>query len=92
MGISGKEELFTGTQRDRYGRQIILPEVGVEGQALLLKIGNPMIGRLLLYSALEGDFTTVMVNRDATCPLCAKDPSITAVVSDRVNPRGSVWQ
>ncbi len=40
---------------------------------LLLGIGDPLVGRLLVYDALEEDFTTVGLNRDPDCPACA-DP------------------
>ncbi len=41
---------------------------------LLLGIGETLAGRLLVYDALEQDFTTVNVSRDPACPACA-DPS-----------------
>ena len=43
---------------------------------LLLKKGEPMIGRLFLYSAMEGDFRTVTIKKDPTCPLCGSEPTI----------------
>jgi len=51
---------------------------------LLLNIGVPMIGRFLLYSALEGDFTTVVVSKDPRCPLCGAQPTITSLQSQYV--------
>ena len=45
-----------------------------EGIKLLLGIGDPMIGRMLLYDALEMTFTTIRVRRDTACPVCSIAP------------------
>jgi molybdopterin/thiamine biosynthesis adenylyltransferase len=47
----------------------------MEAIKLLLDIGEPLTGRLLIYDALEEDFSTVKVERDPTCPACA-DPEM----------------
>jgi sulfur-carrier protein adenylyltransferase/sulfurtransferase len=41
---------------------------------LLLGIGDPAIGRLLLYDALGATLTEVKVRRDPECPICSRDP------------------
>ena len=41
---------------------------------LLLGIGDPAIGRLLLYDALAATLTEVKVHRDPECPICSRDP------------------
>jgi adenylyltransferase/sulfurtransferase len=41
-----------------------------EAIKLLLGIGQPMIGRMLLYDALEMSFTTIRVRKDPNCPVC----------------------
>ncbi|PJF40329.1 MAG: molybdopterin-synthase adenylyltransferase MoeB [Chloroflexi bacterium] len=41
-----------------------------EAIKLLLGIGEPMIGRMLLYDALEMSFTTIKVRKDPNCPVC----------------------
>jgi sulfur-carrier protein adenylyltransferase/sulfurtransferase len=41
-----------------------------EAVKLILGIGEPLIGRLLLVDALNLAFRTVRVRRDPTCPLC----------------------
>ncbi|HTA35047.1 MAG TPA: molybdopterin-synthase adenylyltransferase MoeB [Solirubrobacteraceae bacterium] len=41
---------------------------------LLLGIGDPAIGRLLLYDALGATLTEVKVHRDPECPICSRDP------------------
>ncbi|MBZ0290994.1 MAG: molybdenum cofactor biosynthesis protein MoeB, partial [Anaerolineae bacterium] len=35
-----------------------------------LGIGEPMIGRMLLYDALEMSFTTIKIRKDPHCPVC----------------------
>jgi molybdopterin/thiamine biosynthesis adenylyltransferase/rhodanese-related sulfurtransferase len=47
---------------------------------LLLGIGEPLIGRLLLYDALAGSFDEVAVRRDSACPVCGDAPTITEYV------------
>jgi sulfur-carrier protein adenylyltransferase/sulfurtransferase len=46
----------------------------MEAIKLLLGLGDSLVGRLLLYDALEQDFSTVRVNRNPDCPACA-DPA-----------------
>jgi adenylyltransferase/sulfurtransferase len=41
-----------------------------EALKLLLGIGEPLIGRLLLYDALQARFRTVNLRRDPACPAC----------------------
>jgi len=41
---------------------------------LILGIGDPAIGRLLLYDALAATLTEVKVHRDPGCPICSRDP------------------
>ena len=38
---------------------------------LVLGVGEPLIGRLLLYEALSTRFTELKVRRDPDCPICA---------------------
>ena len=40
---------------------------------LLLDLGDPLVGRLLAYDALEQSFRTFKVRRDPTCPTCGPD-------------------
>jgi sulfur-carrier protein adenylyltransferase/sulfurtransferase len=48
-----------------------------EALKLILGIGEPLVGRLLLYDALEPSFTEVQIRRDPGCPVCGDDPTIT---------------
>jgi sulfur-carrier protein adenylyltransferase/sulfurtransferase len=41
---------------------------------LLLGLGDPLIGRLLTYDALEQSFRTFKLRRDPECPTCASGP------------------
>ena len=41
---------------------------------LIAGIGEPAIGRLLLYDALGATLTEVKVHRDPECPICSRDP------------------
>ena len=45
----------------------------LEAIKLLLDLGDPLIGRLLAYDALEQSFRTFKVRRDPTCPTCGDD-------------------
>lgn len=41
---------------------------------LILDVGHPLIGRLMMYDALAASFTEVKVRRDPECPICSRDP------------------
>lgn len=41
-----------------------------EAIKLILGIGNPMIGRMMLYDALDMEFNTIKVRKDPNCPVC----------------------
>jgi molybdopterin/thiamine biosynthesis adenylyltransferase/rhodanese-related sulfurtransferase len=47
---------------------------------LLLGIGEPLVGRLLLFDALETEFSEVKLRRDPACPVCGEHPTITEYV------------
>jgi molybdopterin/thiamine biosynthesis adenylyltransferase len=47
-----------------------------EALKLLLGIGEPLSGRLLLFDALTATFTEVSLRRDPECPVCGESPSI----------------
>jgi molybdopterin/thiamine biosynthesis adenylyltransferase/rhodanese-related sulfurtransferase len=40
-------------------------------------IGTPLLGRLLVYDALEMKFRELRLRRDPKCPLCGEQPTIT---------------
>jgi molybdopterin/thiamine biosynthesis adenylyltransferase/rhodanese-related sulfurtransferase len=41
---------------------------------LITGSGDPLIGRLLMYDALEASTTELKVRRDPECPICSRDP------------------
>jgi molybdopterin/thiamine biosynthesis adenylyltransferase/rhodanese-related sulfurtransferase len=43
-------------------------------------IGEPLIGRLLLFDALSTTFTEVALRRDPDCPVCGEHPSVTEYI------------
>jgi len=47
---------------------------------LALGIGNPLIGRLLLFDALTATFDEVALRRDPNCPVCGDEPTITEYI------------
>jgi sulfur-carrier protein adenylyltransferase/sulfurtransferase len=47
---------------------------------LLLGIGDPLVGRLLLFDALATEFNEVRLRKDASCPVCGESPSITEYI------------
>ena len=51
-----------------------------EALKLALGIGEPLIGRLLLFDALAASFTEVSLRRDPTCPVCGDTPTITEYI------------
>ena len=53
---------------------------GAEALKLVLGIGEPLVGRLLLYDALSGTFDEVSVRRNPDCPVCGDAPTITEYV------------
>lgn len=52
----------------------------VETLKLLLGIGNPLVGRLMLYDALEQSWRTLKVKKNPACPVCGKNPTIKAPI------------
>jgi adenylyltransferase/sulfurtransferase len=51
-----------------------------EALKLALGIGEPLIGRLLLFDALTTEFTEVRIKRNPDCPVCGEHPTITEYV------------
>ena len=45
----------------------------MEAIKLILGLGDPLVGRLLAYDALEESFRTFKINRDPACPACGPD-------------------
>jgi len=47
---------------------------------LILGVGEPLIGRLLLYNALDAKYREVKIQKDPDCPVCSKNPTITQLI------------
>jgi molybdopterin/thiamine biosynthesis adenylyltransferase len=52
----------------------------VEAIKLVLGVGEPLVGRLLLYDAMASEFTTVKLRWDPDCPVCGKHPTVTELI------------
>jgi sulfur-carrier protein adenylyltransferase/sulfurtransferase len=52
----------------------------LEAIKLILGIGDPMIGRLLIFEGLAMEIATVTVKRNPACPLCGDNPTITHLI------------
>jgi sulfur-carrier protein adenylyltransferase/sulfurtransferase len=51
-----------------------------EALKLALGIGEPLVGRLLLFDALSAQFDEVKLRRDPDCPVCGEQPTITEYI------------
>lgn len=51
-----------------------------EAIKLIIGKGDPMIGRLLLFNALDMKFREVKLQKDPECPVCGTNPSITKLI------------
>jgi len=47
---------------------------------LILGIGQPLVGRLMLYDALGMKFRELKLRRDPECPICGDHPTITKLI------------
>ncbi|NDJ84858.1 MAG: molybdopterin-synthase adenylyltransferase MoeB [Chloroflexi bacterium] len=51
-----------------------------EAIKLFLGVGQPLIGRLLLYDALDMTFDAVKVRKNPACPVCGESPTVTELI------------
>lgn len=51
-----------------------------EAVKLITGIGEPLLGRLKLYDALEMRFRDIRIHKDPECPICGKNPSVTELI------------
>ena len=47
---------------------------------LIVGIGDPLIGRLLLIDALGAEYRTLEIRRDPDCPVCGDEPTVTSLI------------
>ncbi len=52
----------------------------VEAIKIITGVGETLEGRLLLFDALEMDFTTVKLRWDPNCPVCGENPTVTELI------------
>jgi adenylyltransferase/sulfurtransferase len=53
-----------------------------EAIKLIAGIGEPLIGQLMIYDALEMSYRKIKVRKDPKCPLCGDKPTQTALLPD----------
>ena len=76
-----------------------------EAIKLIIGKGEPLIGRLLLFDALDMSFSEVKLQKDPNCPICGENPTINELIdyeafcgiptgSESVKPEelGEEWQ
>ena len=51
-----------------------------EAVKLLMGIGEPLVGRLMVYDALDMEYRKITIRKDPECPLCGKNPTITELI------------
>jgi adenylyltransferase/sulfurtransferase len=51
-----------------------------EAIKLLTGIGESLVGRLMVYDALEMTYRTIKVRKDPNCALCGENPTITGLI------------
>ncbi|MGB3713311.1 MAG: molybdopterin-synthase adenylyltransferase MoeB [Candidatus Promineifilaceae bacterium] len=47
---------------------------------LILGVGDPLIGRLMIYDALNMSFDEVRLRKDPNCPVCGENPTVTELI------------
>jgi molybdopterin/thiamine biosynthesis adenylyltransferase len=52
----------------------------VEAIKIITGVGQPLVGRLLLFDALDMDFTSVKLRWDPNCPVCGEHPTVTELI------------
>jgi sulfur-carrier protein adenylyltransferase/sulfurtransferase len=51
-----------------------------EAIKLILGIGEPMIGRMMLYDALSMTFDQIKIRKNPNCPVCGPNPTVTELI------------
>jgi sulfur-carrier protein adenylyltransferase/sulfurtransferase len=51
-----------------------------EAIKLITGIGESLVGRLMIYDALDMTYRSVTVRKDPECPVCGKNPTITELI------------
>ncbi|MCP5468474.1 MAG: molybdopterin-synthase adenylyltransferase MoeB [Deltaproteobacteria bacterium] len=53
---------------------------GIEVLKILLEIGQPLVGRLLVFDTLKMKIREMKIRQDPNCPVCGQDPSIKELI------------
>ncbi|MCO8275639.1 adenylyltransferase/sulfurtransferase MoeZ [Actinoplanes sp. TRM 88003] len=61
-----------------------------EAIKLLTGIGEPLVGRLMVYDALEMEYRKIKVRKDPNCALCGDNPTVTDLLEDYEDFCGAV--
>lgn len=61
-----------------------------EAIKLLTGIGEPLVGRLTVYDALEMEYRKIKVRKDPSCVLCGENPTVTDLLEDYEDFCGAV--
>jgi len=51
-----------------------------EAIKLLAGIGDPLVGKLMIYDALEMEYRKLKVRKDPNCALCGENPTVTGLI------------
>ncbi len=51
-----------------------------EAIKLLTGVGEPLLGRLMVYDALEMSYRSIKVRKDPECAICGKNPTVTELI------------
>jgi adenylyltransferase/sulfurtransferase len=51
-----------------------------EAIKVLTGIGEPLVGRLMIYDALEMNYRSLNIKKDPDCAICGKNPTITELI------------
>jgi adenylyltransferase/sulfurtransferase len=51
-----------------------------EAIKLLTGVGQPLVGRLMIYDALEMEYRKLKVRKDPNCALCGENPTVTELI------------
>jgi sulfur-carrier protein adenylyltransferase/sulfurtransferase len=51
-----------------------------EAIKVITGVGEPLVGRLMIYDALEMSYRTLQVRKDPECAVCGKNPTVTELI------------
>ena len=71
-------------RRGRRARRALRVSIGSiqvnEAIKLLTGIGDPLVGKLMIYDALEMEYRKLKVRKDPNCALCGENPTVTGLI------------